>query len=76
MDGILPDKIRDRKDKAEFSELITQQIDAIDLDSLLNDPYIVKLGLVEQSLIDKHRKEYENKTVKYIVFLWTIDRGS
>ncbi len=72
MDGILPDKIRDRKDKAEFSELITQQIDAIDLDSLLNDPYIVKLGLVEQSLIDKHRKEYENKTVKYIVFLWTI----
>jgi len=25
MDGILPEKIRDRKDKAEFSELIIQQ---------------------------------------------------
>lgn len=72
MDGILPDKIRDRKDKAEFSEVITQQIDAIDLDSLLNDPYIVKLGLIEQSLIDKHRKEYEEKTGRYIIFLWTI----
>lgn len=72
MDGILPDKIRDRKDKAEFSELITQQIDAIDIGALLDDPYIVKLGLIEQSLIDKYRKEYEDKTIKYIVILWTI----
>lgn len=72
MDGILPDKIRDRKDKAEFSEVIIQQIDAIDLDSLLKDPYIVKLGLIEQSLIDTYRKEYEEKTSRYIIFLWTI----
>ena len=72
MDGVLPDKIRDRQDKAEFSELLTQQIDAIDLDALLTDPYIVKLGLIEQPLIDSYRKEYENKTVKYILFLWTI----
>lgn len=72
MDGILPDKIRERKDKAEFSEVIIQQIDAIDLDTLLKDPYIVKLGLIEQSLIDKYRKEYEEKTSRYIVFLWTI----
>jgi len=35
MDGILPEKIRDRKDKAEFSELIIQQ-------------NIVKLGLIKQ----------------------------
>ncbi|UPT77275.1 asparagine synthase-related protein [Sulfurovum sp. XGS-02] len=72
MDGILPDKIRDRKDKAEFSELIMQQIDAIDLGALLEEPYIVKLGLIEQSLIDQYRKEYEDKTIKYIVILWTI----
>ncbi|MDM5263036.1 asparagine synthase-related protein [Sulfurovum sp. XTW-4] len=72
MDGILPDKIRDRKDKAEFSEPIRQQIDAIDLGALLDDPYIVKLGLIEQSLIDKYRQEYEDKTIKYIVILWTI----
>lgn len=72
MDGVLPDKIKNRMDKAEFSELIMQQIDAIDLDTLLNDPYIVKLGLIKQSLVNKHRKAYENKTVKYIVFLWSI----
>ena len=72
MDGILPDKIRDRKNKAEFSEVIRQQIDTIDLDTLLNNPYIVKLGLIEQSLIDKHRKEYEDKTAKHILILWTI----
>ena len=35
MDGILPEKIRDRKDKAELSELIIQQ-------------NIVKLGLIKQ----------------------------
>jgi asparagine synthase (glutamine-hydrolysing) len=72
MNGILPNKIRDRKDKAEFSGMIIQQIDAIDLSSLLNNPYIVKLGLIEQSLIDKYRKEYEDKTIKYIGSLWTI----
>ena len=27
---------------------------------------------MEQSLIDKLRKEYEDKTVNYIVFFWTI----
>ena len=55
MNGILPDKIRDRKDKAEFSEVITQQIDAINLGVLLDEPYIVQLGLLEQSLIDQYR---------------------
>lgn len=72
MDGILPDMIRDRKDKAEFSEVILIQIDTIDLGALLDDPYIVKLGLIEQSLIDKYRREYEDKTFKFIIFLWTI----
>ncbi len=72
MDGILPDKIKDRKDKAEFSEIIMQQIDAINLNILLDDPYIVKLGLIEQSLIDKYRKEYEDKTIKYISFFLGI----
>ena len=72
MNGILPNKIRDRKDKAEFSEMIIQQIDAIDLSSLLDNPYIVKLGLIEQSLIDKYRKEYEDKIIKYIVIFWAI----
>ena len=72
MDGILPEKIKNRTDKAEFSEVLIQQIDAIDLSELLDDPYIVKLGLIEQSLIDEERKAYEEKTVTYIVFLWAI----
>jgi len=72
MKGILPDKINNRTDKAEFSELLIQQIDAIDLNELFDDPYIVKLGLMEQSVIDSYRKEYEDKTVKYISFFWTI----
>ena len=72
MEGILPEKIRKRTDKAEFSELLRQQIEAIDLNQLLDDPCIVKLGLIEQSSINQHRKEYEDKTAKYVTFLWTI----
>jgi len=72
MEGILPDKINRRKDKAEFSELIMQQIDVLDLDELLSESYIVKLGIIEQEIIDKQVKDYLNKNVKYCGFLWTI----
>lgn len=72
MDGILPDKIRDRKDKAEFSEVLMQQIDTIDLARLLDDAYIVKLGMIEQIEIDNYRQEYENKTLKYVSTLWIL----
>lgn len=72
MDGILPDKIRHRKDKAEFSQLIYQQINAIDLNMILKDSRIVQLGLIEQSIINKHINDYENKKTKYILILWSI----
>ena len=72
MDGILPDKIRDRKDKAEFSEVLIQQIDTIDLHELLDNAFIVKLGIIESKEINKYIQEYENKTVNYISTLWII----
>lgn len=72
MDGILPDNIRERNDKADFSEVLMQQIEAIDLDALLDAPYLVRLGIIEQRVINEHRKAFEDRTVKHIIFLWTI----
>jgi len=73
MDGILPNKIKNRDDKANFREPIIQQIEAVDIGALLNDPYIVKLGLIDLALIDKYRKEYEkDKTQVSLVLLWVI----
>ena len=72
MEGILPEKINTRNDKAEFSELLVQQIDALDLSALLVEPYIVKLGLIDQKTIDKVRKEYEEQTVKKPFRIWGI----
>ena len=72
MEGILPEKIRQRKDKAEFSEVLRQQIDAIDLDALLSNAYLAKLGLLEQKIIDKYKQEYLDGKMKYIVFFWQL----
>ena len=72
MEGILPEKIRLRKDKAEFSEVISQQIAAIDLDALLKDPHIVRLGLIEQHDINQCLKEYRNGSGVYVNRLWAM----
>jgi hypothetical protein len=72
MEGILPEKIRLRKDKAEFSEVISQQIAAIDLDALLKDPHIVRLGLLEQREVEQCLKEYENGNRLYVNRLWAM----
>ena len=72
MDGVLPNKIKNRQDKAEFSEILYQQTDACDVDMLLSNPYIVKLGLIEQNLIDEYVEKYKTKTLKYILLFWNI----
>jgi asparagine synthase (glutamine-hydrolysing) len=72
MDGILPEKIRKRTDKAEFSEIILQQIAVVDLNELLKNPYIVRLGLIEQSWVDRYKKAYEEKRLKYVIYLWMM----
>lgn len=69
---ILPEKIRQRKDKTEFSAVIRQQIDAIDLDELLKDTHLAKLGLIEQSQVDKLKDDYRSGKMKTIVYFWKI----
>ncbi len=72
MDGILPDKIKNRRDKAEFSELIAQQIEAIDLDALFDDPHIVRLAVLDMSDVECCLELYKNGKLRYISYLWTM----
>ena len=71
MKGILPEKVRDRGDKAEFSEVLMRQIDAVDLDELLGDPCIVKLGLIEKETLDRYRESYQKRSKKDTVPFWS-----
>ena len=72
MQGILPEKIRTRRDKAEFSEILTQQIDAIDLDALFEDAHLVRLGIVSRSDIAQCLEKYRSGNLRYISYLWTL----
>jgi asparagine synthase (glutamine-hydrolysing) len=72
MEGILPEKIRLRKDKAEFSEVLTQQIEAVEPDIFLENPHIVKLGLIEKKDIALCLKEYRKGHPVYVSRLWAI----
>jgi len=72
MKGILPEKIRTRRDKAEFSEIIRQQIDAIDVDALLSAPHIVKLGLLTQKDVTLCRQRYEEGNIRYVSYFWVM----
>ena len=72
MRGILPEKVRLRNDKAEFSNSVRREIDAVNLDTLLRKPYIVALGLIEQEKIDSLRKAYREGTLKNILSFWQI----
>ncbi|MHC3994913.1 asparagine synthetase B family protein [Thiomicrolovo sp. ZZH C-3] len=60
MKGILPEKIRERSDKAEFSEVLLQQIDAMDLPPLLDDPVIVRKGWIDKEKIDVMYGKYRD----------------
>jgi len=72
MKGILPEKIRNRKDKAEFSEIIRQQIAAIDVDELLNNPNIVRLGIIGQEDVELCRQRYEEGYPHYVSYFWVM----
>jgi asparagine synthase (glutamine-hydrolysing) len=72
MEGILPEKINRRRDKAEFSELLSQQMKALDLEALLGEPYIVKLGLIDQSDIERCIEKYRSGDLIYVSRLWII----
>ncbi len=72
MNGVLPEKIRSRTDKAEFTEVLRQQIDAIDLDILFQDAKLVKLGLIEHKKLDKYKEEYISGKMKHVVYFWQL----
>lgn len=70
--GILPEKIRLRTDKAIFNDVLRQQIDAIDLDSLLDDAYIAKMDIIDQSRINEMKNRYQDGNQKNIIYFWQI----
>jgi len=72
MKGILPDKIRLRSSKAKFNDVLRQQIDGIDLDTLLVSAQIAKLGLIEQSRLDEMRRKYQSGQLTAIVYFWQV----
>lgn len=72
MKGVLPEKIRLRQDKAEFSEILCQQIAAIDVEALLCEANIVKLGLIRQEDVDLCKKRYEAGETRYVSYFWVM----
>jgi len=72
MKGILPEMILYRKDKAEFSEIVIQQIEAINVNRLLDNAFIVKLGIVNQEDINAIRKRYDEQKVKRPYHIWGL----
>ena len=72
MKGILPEKIRLRTDKAVFNDVLRQQINAVDLDSLLDDAYIAQMDIIEQSRINEIKNRYQDGNQKNIIYFWQI----
>ena len=72
MKGVLPEEIRLRTDKATFNEILRQQIDAIDLDSLLKDAYIARMGIIDQKRIDQMKDRYQKGNLNHIIYLWHL----
>ena len=72
MRNILPEEIRCRKDKAEFSEILKQQIEAIDIDKLLENPNIVALEIVTKEDISYCIDRYRRGERKFVSYLWVL----
>ncbi len=70
MKGILPEKVRQRKSKAIFNDVIKQQISAINLDTLFCNAYIVKLGLIEQFELDDMKRKYQAEEPVNLIRFW------
>lgn len=70
MQEIIPDIVRLRNDKAEYSEILLDQIRAIDLEELLSNPMIVQLGIISAEEITNMIKKYQEGELKQIVFFW------
>lgn len=53
MKELLSSDVYERRDKAEFSEVLYDQINAINLHDFWKDKYIVKLGIVSEKEVNK-----------------------
>ncbi len=73
MKGILPESVRMRRNKAEFGDILKQQIDAVVADSFWKDPHIVHLGIVTQRLLNESRSNYDASPIGYDrKFYWKL----
>ncbi len=59
MKDILPEEVRIRNSKAEFSEVILDQINAIDLEVIVNDSYLENLNIISKEEILKIMNDFK-----------------
>ncbi len=70
MKGVLPEKVRLREDKAEFSKVILDQLHAIDIDQLIKDSEAVKRGYISRNDLEKLKSSYHEE--KNLLIFWRI----
>jgi hypothetical protein len=64
MKDLLPEEVLNRRDKAELSILILQQIEALNRDALWRDPAIVKMGIVDRKIIEYYEAKFQNRKLR------------
>lgn len=72
MEDVLPEKIRLRNTKAEFSEILIQQLNAFDLRKLFENSSLVSLDLVKENEINNLLNEFEHKKYNNLSLIWRI----
>ena len=61
---IYPHMIYNRQDKAEFSEALHAQMDAIDMEKVWKDSLLLKNDLINKNNLYELLNQYQNKTIK------------
>lgn len=72
MESVLPEKIRSRDDKAEFSPVLAQQLATIPLKPLLKESHLARLGIISQDIIDQQLEAFNTGQHPHIALLWLI----
>lgn len=72
MKGIIPELVRLRNDKAEYSQLLLDQINAIDLKSLWSNSMLIKLDIVPVERLTEMMNQYQEGKLKQIVLFWRM----
>ncbi len=76
MKGILPEEIRTRNDKAEFSEILRDQLKAMDLSIFEDDLHIVDIGIIKKNEVQEYLESFklmgEKVDPPLILKLWRI----